>query len=180
MKTFLERGSHAGGPFGVMGTMAGAAAGAGSELQRFRSELQRDWTASLPGLSALLRDLRAAVEPAEQSREGVPGSGTASSFCGTAEVAAVRRVLSLASQVVPLLRCVLPSGRTFPTVLLIVSLGFVDLVDFFKEPTFRFFSVFFFSFLPHLFPLPSCISLLLAVGFFCSFIVSWWKMRLLI
>lgn len=176
MKTFLERGSHAGGPFGVMGTMAGA----GSELQRFRSELQRDWTASLPGLSALLRDLRAAVEPAEQSREGVPGSGTASSFCGTAEVAAVRRVLSLASQVVPLLRCVLPSGRTFPTVFLIVSLGFADLVDFFKEPTFRFFSVFFFSFLPHLFPLPSCISLLLAVGFFCSFIVSWWKMRLLI
>lgn len=176
MKTFLERGSHAGGPFGVMGTMAGA----GSELQRFRSELQRDWTASLPGLSALLRDLRAAVEPAEQSWEGVPGSGTASSFCGTAEVAAVRRVLSLASQVVPLLRCVLPSGRTFPTVFLIVSLGFADLVDFFKEPTFRFFSVFFFSFLPHLFPLPSCISLLLAVGFFCSFIVSWWKMRLLI
>lgn len=92
----------------------------------------------------------------------------------------MRRVLSLASQVVPLLRRVLPSGRTFPTVFLIVSLGFADLVDFFKEPTFRFFSVFFFSFLPHLFPLPSCISLLLAVGFFCSFIVSWWKMRLLI
>lgn len=55
----------------------------------------------------------------------------------------MRRVLSLASQVVPLLRRVLSSGRTFPTVLLIVSLGFVDLVDFSKEPTFRFFSVFF-------------------------------------